>query len=118
MILADQQCIPCRGDVLPLIHDEAEALLQKLGNGWSLNPDGHLERVYSFRNFNQAMELANAVAGIADNEDHHPDLYIAWGQCKVEIWTHKIKGLTESDFFFAAKIDRAAASMTTGAEER
>ncbi len=116
MGLADQQCIPCRGGTPPLTQDEGEALLQKLDDGWRLNADGHLERVYSFSNFNHAMELANAVAEIADDENHHPDLHIAWGRCTVEIWTHKIKGLTESDFFFAAKADRAATSMTTGAE--
>ncbi len=89
----------------------AEALLEKLGEGWSLNPDGHLERTYSFKNFGGAMKLANAVAEIADRENHHPDLYVAWGKCKVEIWTHKIDGLTESDFYFAAKVDRASAEM-------
>ncbi len=113
MSLADQTCIPCRGDVPPLATDTAKALLQKLDDGWGLNPAGHLERVYSFSDFNHAMELANAVAEIADNENHHPDLYIAWGKCKVEIWTHKIQGLTESDFFFAAKVDRASTSMAT-----
>ncbi len=116
MGLADQQCIPCRGGTPPLTQDQGEALLQKLDDGWRLNADGHLERVYSFSNFNHAMEFANAVAEIADNENHHPDLHIAWGRCTVEIWTHKIKGLTESDFFFAAKADRAATSMTTGTE--
>ena len=113
MSLADQSCIPCRGDVSSLAPDEAKVLLQKLDDGWRLNPDGHLERVYSFTNFNHAMKLANEVAEIADDENHHPDLYIAWGKCKVEIWTHKIKGLTESDFFFAAKVDRASTGMAT-----
>ncbi len=116
MGLADQQCIPCRGGVPPLTQDEAEALLQKLDDGWFLNADGHLERAYSFSNFDHAMELANAVAEIADNENHHPDLHIAWGRCTVEIWTHKIKGLTESDFFFAAKADRAATNLKTGTD--
>ena len=112
MNLADQKCIPCRGDVPPLGADQADALVVKLGGGWLLNDAGHLERLYTFGNFNQAMNLANAVAEIADNEDHHPDVYIAWGQCKVEIWTHKIDGLTESDFFFAAKVGRAADKLT------
>ena len=62
---------------------------------------------YAFKNFEEAMAFANKVARIAENEGHHPDLYIAWGTCKVEIWTHKISGLTESDFYFAAKADRA-----------
>ena len=75
-------------------------------DGWRLNPDGHLERAYAFKNFAEAMAFANKVADIAEDESHHPDLYIAWGKCKVEIWTHKISGLTESDFYFAAKADR------------
>ncbi len=72
-----------------------------------MNADGHLERTYKFENFRQAMAFANKVADRAETEGHHPDLYIAWGRCRVEIWTHKIKGLTESDFYFAAKADRA-----------
>ena len=85
----------------------AEELLGELDDGWRLNPDGHLERAYTFKNFEEAMAFANKVADIAEDEGHHPDLYIGWGKCKVEIWTHKIRGLTESDFYFAAKADRA-----------
>ena len=85
----------------------AEELLRELDDGWRLNPDGHLERTYAFRNFADAMAFANKVAGIAEKEGHHPDLHIAWGKCKAEIWTHKIRGLTESDFYLAAKADRA-----------
>ncbi len=110
MSLADNKCIPCRGGVPPLSSEVAQSLFQQLGEGWGLNSDEHLERVYSFGNFNDAMTLANAVAKIADDENHHPDLYVAWGKCSVEIWTHKISGLTESDFYFAAKVDRAAAT--------
>lgn len=113
MSLADNRCVPCRGGVPPLPDDKAQELLRQLDAGWTLNANGHLERVYRFKNFNDAMGLANAVAAIADKEDHHPDLSIAWGQCGVEIWTHKISGLTESDFFFAAKVDRAAASLAS-----
>ena len=108
MSLADNKCIPCRGGVPPLSPDAAQTLLQQLDDGWDLNSAGHLQRVYSFGNFNDAMTLANTVSKIADDENHHPDLYIAWGKCRVEIWTHKIGGLTESDFYFAAKVDRAA----------
>ena len=104
MKLADKKCIPCRGGTPPMELDRAEALLQ---DGWQLNVDGHLERNYKFKNFRQAMAFANKVADRAEAEGHHPDLYIAWGRCRVEIWTHKIQGLTESDFYFAAKADRA-----------
>ena len=107
MSLADEKCIPCRGGTLPMEQDRAVALLRELSDGWQLNTEGHLERTYKFKNFRQAMAFANKVGERAEAEGHHPDLYIAWGKCRVEIWTHKIQGLTESDFFFAAKADRA-----------
>ena len=107
MSLAEQKCIPCRGGVPALANDRAQALLRELDDGWRLNADGHLERTYAFENFARAMAFANKVADVAEEEGHHPDLYIAWGKCKLEIWTHKISGLTESDFYFAAKADRA-----------
>ncbi len=111
MSLADQRCIPCRGGVPPMEEGRAKELLQELDNGWHLNSNGHLERVYGLQDFAQAMALANKVADLAEDEGHHPDLYIAWGKCKVEIWTHKISGLTESDFYFAAKADRAFSAL-------
>jgi 4a-hydroxytetrahydrobiopterin dehydratase len=107
MSLADQKCIPCRGGVPPIAQDRAQALLRELNEGWRLNAGGHLERAYAFENFAQAMAFANKVADIAEHEGHHPDLHVAWGMCRLEIWTHKIKGLTESDFYLAAKADRA-----------
>ena len=107
MKLADERCVPCLGGTPPMQQHRAEALLQGLQVGWQLNEHGHLERTYKFKNFRQAMAFANKVAERAEVEGHHPDLYIAWGRCRVEVWTHKIRGLTESDFYFAAKADRA-----------
>ncbi len=107
MELADQACIPCRGGVPPLEADRIDSLLSQLDDAWSLNDAGHLERTYKFKNFVAAMAFANAVSDIAESQNHHPDLHIGWGRCTVEIWTHKISGLTESDFFFAAKVERA-----------
>ncbi len=107
MSLADNACIPCRGGVPPLAKDRAGELLKQLEEGWSLNADGHLERSFRFRNFVDALEFANAVGAVAEQESHHPDLHVRWGACAVEIWTHKIDGLTESDFYLAAKADRA-----------
>ncbi len=66
----------------------------------------HLVRSYKFANFEQALDFVNQVGAIADEQNHHPDIYLAWGKVKVEIWTHKINGLTESDFIFAAKVDQ------------
>jgi 4a-hydroxytetrahydrobiopterin dehydratase len=106
MNLADHKCIPCRGGIPPMGRARAEELLRELDEGWRLNSAGHLERIYAFKNFAEAMVFANQVAAIAEAEGHHPDLHIAWGKCGVEVWTHKIKGLTESDFYFAAKTDR------------
>ena len=109
MSLADQQCVPCRGGVPPLEPARVQDLLGQLDRGWGLNADGHIERLYEFRNFAEALDFVNKVGTIAEQEGHHPDLYLAWGRCKVEIWTHKIKGLTESDFYLAAKADRVFA---------
>ena len=110
MSLADNQCVPCRGGVPPLDPAKAQELLAQLDQGWGLNDEGHLERSYAFKNFAEALDFVNKVGAIAEQEGHHPDLYLAWGKCKVEIWTHKIQGLTESDFYFAAKTDRVFAS--------
>ena len=106
MSLADQQCVPCRGGVPPLEPAKVQELLGQVDPGWSLNADGHIERLYEFPDFAAALDFVNKVGAIAEEEGHHPDLYLAWGRCKVEIWTHKIKGLTESDFYLAAKADR------------
>jgi 4a-hydroxytetrahydrobiopterin dehydratase len=106
MGLADQQCIPCRGGVPPLPERRIEELLAQLDAGWKLNEAGHLLRAYQFPDFATAMVFANRVGDIAEEQGHHPDLHVGWGRCAVEIWTHKIDGLTESDFFLAAKADR------------
>ena len=110
MGLADNQCVPCRGGVPPVEPAKAKELLVQLEQGWAFNTQGHLEREYSFKNFAEALEFVNKVGAIAEDQGHHPDLFLAWGKCKVEIWTHKIQGLTESDFFFAAKADRVFSS--------
>ena len=109
MSLADKQCVPCRGGVPALGPAKAQELLGQLDQGWTLNSEGHIERLYEFGNFAEALDFVNAVGAIAEQEGHHPDLYLAWGRCKVEIWTHKIRGLTESDFYLVAKADRVFA---------
>lgn len=86
---------------------KAEEMLRQLARGWSLNKEAHLERLYTFKDFAQALDFVNKVGAVAEAEGHHPDLHLAWGKCKVELWTHKINGLTESDFYMAAKADRA-----------
>lgn len=84
---------------------ECQKLLKQLPSGWSINSSGHLYKEFIFNDFMGPMNLANKVASIAEKEGHHPDLTISWGKFGVEIWTHKINGLTESDFILAAKIE-------------
>lgn len=103
--LNEKKCIPCEGGIPPLSQKEIAKLLEELQGGWLLNKAGHLYKKYAFPNFVMAMEFANEITKFAEEEAHHPDLAISWGACAVEIWTHKINGLTESDFILAAKID-------------
>lgn len=88
-----------------MIKKEIDRLLGELPTKWLVNEAGHLYKRHAFPNFMGAMDFANEVAKIAEQENHHPDLTISWGQCSVEIWTHDINGLTENDFILAAKID-------------
>ena len=106
MELASKQCVPCRGGVPPLTGNELQALSQQLGNGWEVVDAHHLSKEFTFKNFTEALAFVNLVGEVAEEQNHHPDLYLAWGKVRVEIWTHKINGLTESDFIFAAKTDQ------------
>lgn len=103
--LASKSCIPCRGGVPPLTPEEIEPLSSQLQN-WNVVKNHHLRRTFGFPDFVTALEFVNKVGSIAEEEGHHPDLYLTWGRVEVEIWTHKINGLTESDFVLAAKIDQ------------
>ena len=103
--LAAKHCVPCRGGVLPLEGDELQALRTQLGGDWTVIDDHHLEKVYRFDDFRQALDFTVRVGEMAEKQDHHPDIFLTWGKVKVTIWTHKINGLTESDFVFAAKAD-------------
>jgi len=104
--LAKKTCIPCKGGVLPLKGTKLEALLEKLKNDWKIIKEHHLEKEYSFKNFKEALNFTIKVGELAENQGHHPDISLAWGKVKLTIWTHKIDGLTESDFIFAAKADK------------
>ena len=105
-VLAQKTCIPCRGGVPPLKGEELDALQEKLGNGWQIINEHHLEKEYIFADFRQALDFTDKVGEVAEIQGHHPDIYLAWGKVKLTIWTHKIDGLTESDFIFAAKADQ------------
>lgn len=115
MALADNACVPCRGHVPAVEPARAQELLAQLSSGWQINTNGHLERIYKFADFVRALEFVNKVGAVAEAEGHHPDLHLSWGTCRVEIWTHTINGLTDSDFFLAAKADRAFDAMQTTA---
>jgi 4a-hydroxytetrahydrobiopterin dehydratase len=101
--LASKSCVPCRGGVPPLSMDVASRLMEQL-NGWSFE-QGHLAKSYIFNDFAGALDFVNRIGAIAEEQSHHPDIYMTWGKVSVEIWTHKIDGLTESDFILAAKFD-------------
>lgn len=106
--LADRTCVPCRGGVPPMERSQAQQMLADLGGDWNLRENGYLflEKTYRFKDFSQALDFVNRVGALAEEQAHHPDIQLSWGRATVQIWTHKIKGLTESDFIFAAKCDR------------
>lgn len=104
-ILQTKSCVPCQEGAQSLDQQEINILLASLSTAWEINNVGHLYKAYAFYNFISAMSFANKIAVVAEHEGHHPNLMVAWGLCAVEIWTHKINGLTESDFILAAKID-------------
>lgn len=103
--LARMECVPCKGNVPPLKGEELAHLLEKLGEGWRVVAEHHLEKEYRFRNFREALAFTNRVGEVAEAQGHHPDIHLAWGKVRLTVWTHKIDGLTESDFIFAAKVD-------------
>ena len=104
--LAQKQCVPCRGGVPPLKGEKIRDLHRQLDDAWQVVDEHHLERVFRFKNFRQALDFTNRVGELAETQGHHPDIYLAWGKVSLTVSTHKIDGLTESDFVFAAKCDR------------
>ena len=103
--LAKRECVPCRGGVPPLAGEEITKLRSEL-DGWEVVKEHHLKKSYKFADFRQALQFVNRVGELAEEQGHHPDICFGWGQAEITIWTHKINGLTESDFILAAKIDR------------
>jgi 4a-hydroxytetrahydrobiopterin dehydratase len=103
--LANKTCVPCKGDTPPLQSDDIESLRRQIPE-WEIVEDHHLKRTFRFKNFKEALRFVNEVGGIAEEQGHHPDIGFGWGFAEVTVWTHKINGLTESDFVFAAKVER------------
>ena len=105
--LADRRCEPCDGGVAPLTRAAADELLLRLDPAWTLDQDAtSLRREFSFRDFYRTMSFVNALAHVANTEDHHPDLSVGYNYCHVTFSTHSIGGLSENDFICAAKLDR------------
>ena len=107
--LYQKNCIPCRGEVSPFDISEIHKYLKKV-DGWdvkkSKNETYFLEKSFKFINFSESQKFINEVGNIAEIESHHPDIIFGWGYAKIQIFTHKIQGLVESDFILAAKIDK------------
>ena len=107
--LANKKCVPCEGNIPAFDKSEIHKYLKKV-DGWDVksNEDEsfYLTKEFKFENFKKSQNFINKVSDIAEEENHHPDISFGWGYCKVKIYTHAIKGLAESDFILAAKIDK------------
>jgi 4a-hydroxytetrahydrobiopterin dehydratase len=102
--LARKTCVPCRGGVPPLTADQIRPLQAQVKD-WTVVKNHHLEKQFKFTDFKAALDFVNKVGNLAEEQGHHPDILLAWGKVGITIWTHKIDGLTESDFILAAKIE-------------
>ena len=105
MNLSEKSCISCRGGVPKLAGAELEKFRAELP-GWQVVDGHHLLKAFTFPDFVTALAFVNQAGAIAEAEGHHPDLFLAWGKVEVKIWTHKVDGLTESDFILAAKLEK------------
>ena len=107
--LSKKKCIPCEGNIPPFDASEIHKYLKKV-DGWDVKSDEnknfYLIKDFKFKNFKDSQKFVNQVGNISEEENHHPDISFGWGYCKVKIFTHAIKGLAESDFILAAKIDK------------
>ena len=103
--LASRECVPCRGGVPPMQGDEIKKFAEQL-KGWDVVEEHHLRKIFEFKDFREALAFVNSVGQLAEEQGHHPDISFGWGRAEITIWTHKIDGLTESDFILAAKIDK------------
>ena len=107
--LLKKKCIPCEGGVIPFDISQIHKYQKKV-DGWNIVKNDKkvffLEKDFKFKNFEESQKFVNKVGILAEEENHHPDISFGWGYCKVKIFTHAIKGLAESDFILAAKIDK------------
>ena len=107
--LANKKCVPCEGNIPPFNADDIHKYLKKI-DGWEVKSSEEnsffLIKEFNFHNFKESQSFVNKIGNIAEQENHHPDISFGWGYCKIKIFTHAIKGLAESDFILAAKIDQ------------
>ena len=106
--LADQTCKACHGGESPLTADQIKPLKIRLHQDWEVVETHHLQRTFKFEDFVAALDFTTRVGHLAEQEQHHPDIHLSYGKVTVQIWTHKVSGLSENDFILAAKIDRLA----------
>ncbi len=104
--LSSKHCAPCKGGIPPLKGQKIVPLFKQLEKGWKIINEHHLEKEYTFPDFRSALAFTNRVGEIAEQEGHHPDIHLAYGKVKIVTWTHKIDGLSESDFILASKCDQ------------
>ncbi len=108
--LSSMKCEPCRGGIPPLKGEDIRPLFELLEPGWEVVDEHHLTKTWSFPDFATALAFVNAIGDIAEDAGHHPDVHLAWGRVRVDLWTHKIDGLHLADFVVAARIDEARAA--------
>lgn len=108
--LAKKKCVPCSQGTPPLEGESLKNLYQQLGKEWELIEGRRIQKTFRFKDFQEALAFVNAIGIISEQEDHHPDIELSWGKVKVSLMTHKIKGLSESDFVLAAKVDELGPS--------
>lgn len=104
--LSNAHCKPCRGSVPPLEGHALKSLVSQLNPDWHVVDEHHLERDFTFADFRQALDFTRTIGELSETEGHHPEMTLSWGHVIIRLWTHKVNGLTESDFILAAKSDR------------
>lgn len=103
--LAKKECKPCVAGTPPLKGNALQKWRNQLHGGWNVVDEQRLEKKFTFNDFRQALAFTNKVGDVAEQQGHHPDIYLTYGEVRLQIWTHKIRGLTESDFILAAKVN-------------
>jgi 4a-hydroxytetrahydrobiopterin dehydratase len=103
--LAKKECKPCKSGTPALKGDALKQMQNQLDDGWRVLDEQRLEKQFKFPDFRHALDFVNRVGEIAEEQNHHPDIYFTWGKARIQIWTHSVQGLSENDFILAARID-------------